>query len=149
MAIEIRPANESDAAGISALIARNLIGIKPEDTRSELVATLLANMTPLTVARRIGRWQVLAAADGIDLAGTAALEADRLRMLFVDPDRHGRGLGSALVARIVEMAKAQNLGSLEAQSSLAAQDFYRHLGFVRIRGVTDRGQVTVLMKLSL
>jgi GNAT superfamily N-acetyltransferase len=63
--------------------------------------------------------------------GSGALE-DRLghvRHFATHPDWVRKGIGRALLARSIETARAEGIKCLECNSSLAAEAFYRALGF--------------------
>ncbi len=66
-------------------------------------------------------------ADGIDLDD-----------VFVDPDWRRRGIGAALVARIVDVLRARGARRLEVTANPHALPFYRSVGFVEVgRAVTQ------------
>jgi ribosomal protein S18 acetylase RimI-like enzyme len=101
------------------------------------------------VARRASAALVLVAVDGSDrLLGGVTLAFPgsplaelggpgdaEIRMLAVDPDAHGRGIGSALAAACVERAREEpgiKRVVLCSQSSMrAAHRIYARLGFAR------------------
>jgi amino-acid N-acetyltransferase len=68
------------------------------------------------------------------LIGTIGLEVRApfalLRSAAVDPARHGAGVGTRLVTRLVEEAQTRNLNALYLFTPSAAPFFERH-GFVR------------------
>lgn len=65
--------------------------------------------------------------------GFAALDAETASIwaLFVDPAHEGRGLGSALLARLIAEARARGLRtlSLETEAGTRAEAIYRRHGF--------------------
>ncbi|MQY13610.1 Mycothiol acetyltransferase [Streptomyces sp. RB5] len=67
-----------------------------------------------------------------DLAGPGEAE---FRMLVVDPDARGRGVGEALVRRCLELAKERGRSRIllsTQQIMHAAHRLYERLGFVRL-----------------
>jgi GNAT superfamily N-acetyltransferase len=63
-----------------------------------------------------------------------------LEDLFVDPGRRRRGIASALVSRIVEVLRAQDVRCLEVSANPHAQEFYRATGFTDCgMAVTESG----------
>ena len=64
-----------------------------------------------------------AGADGAD--GTVELED-----LFVDPGWRRRGIGTALVSRIVDVLRARGVQALEVTANPHAQGFYSAAGFI-------------------
>lgn len=93
---------------------------------------LVANALILDdVAAGIGDFLV-AESDG-RVVGTIGLEARSpyglLRSAAVDPSRHGAGIGTGLVARLLEEARSRGLAALYLFTPSAAPFFERH-GFV-------------------
>jgi GNAT superfamily N-acetyltransferase len=78
------------------------------------------------------RCRVWVAEDAGGIAGVLALEGEEVRLLYVHPDRIGRGAGSALVAAV----KQSGVVALELwcfQANTAARRFYERHGFRPIR----------------
>jgi putative acetyltransferase len=77
-------------------------------------------------------------AKGVTLLGTmdgspvgfAALDAERLDMLYVHPAAAGQGVGSMLVDALEKLAASRGAKRLLADVSDSAQDFFRRRGFV-------------------
>jgi GNAT superfamily N-acetyltransferase len=61
--------------------------------------------------------------------GALVLAASELRACYVMPAAARRGVGSALVAAIEQVARDHGLAHLELLSSLTAEPFYRALGY--------------------
>jgi GNAT superfamily N-acetyltransferase len=59
-----------------------------------------------------------------------AHDAIELEDLFVDPGWRRRGIASALVSRIVEVARARGARYLEVTANPHAQGFYHAAGFI-------------------
>jgi GNAT superfamily N-acetyltransferase len=68
------------------------------------------------------------------LIGFAVLKQDWLDHLYVDPNWHGRGVGSALLTAVRENAGELNLWTFQANEQ--ARRFYERHGF-RLVGLTD------------
>jgi putative acetyltransferase len=68
--------------------------------------------------------------------GALVLASNELRACYVDPDAVRQGVGSALVARIEQIARDDGLTYLHVDSSVTAEPFYRALGY----GVRERGE---------
>lgn len=125
----VRPAEPGDAGEISALIVATLRGSNAGDYPPEVIDRVAADFAPGPVRRMIGRRRVLAACDGGRILGTAALEGEAVRSVFVLPAAQGRGVGSALMAEIIRMAERDAIATLRLNSSLTARGFYERLGF--------------------
>jgi GNAT superfamily N-acetyltransferase len=99
------------------------------------------------VARRAAHAEVLVAADGDEVLGTATLVHDggpygevageresEFRMLAVDPAAQGRGIGTALVRACMDGARRRGKERLVLSSGIwmtAAHRLYDRLGFAR------------------
>jgi ribosomal protein S18 acetylase RimI-like enzyme len=99
------------------------------------------------VARRAAHAEVLVAADGDGVLGTvtfvpdggplgeiAAADEAEFRMLAVDPAAQGRGVGGALLARVIEASRARGKRAVVCSSQRqmrAAHRLYERAGFRR------------------
>jgi len=75
--------------------------------------------------------------------GSGALEdgLGHVRHFATHPDWIRKGIGRALLAHSIETARAEGITRLECNSSLAAEEFYRALGFETIGPVdVDMGR---------
>lgn len=61
-----------------------------------------------------------------------------LDLAFVDPAFVGRGIGSLLLRKIVEIAKARDLEQLHTDASLIAYPLFRRHGWTAVRRQTIR-----------
>jgi putative acetyltransferase len=79
------------------------------------------------------------------------VDGSLLDMLFVDPDVSRRGVGAALVTRIVRLACEGGAGTLETYASLTARPLFERLGFVIVERCTPvvRGVVMTNFKMRL
>lgn len=111
--ISIRAANVADLPDVERLLTAN--GLILDD-----------------VAAGIGDF--LVAEDAGTLVGTIGLEVRAqfalLRSAAVDPARHGSGIGTALVGRLLEEARSRRMTALYLFTPSAAPFFERH-GFIR------------------
>ncbi len=83
--------------------------------------------------------QLLVAEDGTGrLVGFMGMTDAHIDSLFVDPEHHGKGVGSALVARASEAHGVLTVDVNEQNE--AASGFYKRLGFIRFdRSALDDG----------
>jgi putative acetyltransferase len=86
------------------------------------------------VANRDNELRVMAEMDGTPVGiGALVVRGTELRACYVLPDAARRGVGTALVAAIEDMARERGLTQLRLQSSLTAEPFYTALGYVAER----------------
>ena len=75
--------------------------------------------------------------DGGEPVGFMGIDGPSLEMLFLDPDRRGRGLGRALLQSGIDRYGVTQLAVNEQNP--AARGFYEHMGFAVYRR-TDRDE---------
>ena len=120
----LRPAVPADAPALVAVWRRAVLAthdfLAPGDVdRYEgVVRAGLPHLT-VTVAERRGR-----------VRGFVAVEGDRVEMLFVDPDAHGGGVGSALLRHATAGRAVVDLDVNEQNPG--ARAFYARRGFVEV-----------------
>ncbi|WP_122263228.1 GNAT family N-acetyltransferase, partial [Pseudomonas savastanoi] len=92
---------------------------------------------------------VAVAVAGEVVVGTASLEGQVVRSVFVDPDWHRRGVGRLLMAKLERVALEIDIGLLIVPSSLTAQEFYKALGFRLVREHQEGEERTLIMERQL
>jgi GNAT superfamily N-acetyltransferase len=92
---------------------------------------------------------VLVATIGSRLVGTASLDGNVVRTVFVTPDVQGRGVGSRLMAEIERIARERDIRSLTVPSSVTAERFYARLGFMALRDSYHGAERTIIMERML
>ena len=117
----VHDTDEVDWDELSALYRRAPLGDKPPEAlrtvfgNSRYVCFVYAGGVLIGAGRSL--------ADGLDCAYIADVA--------VDPDRQGRGLGRAIIRRLVEMAEGHKKIILYANPG--TEGFYAGLGFLRMR----------------
>lgn len=109
--VRLRAATSSDAPLVAALHAR----CSPASRRARFLSPT-PQLTPGELDRLVGGAAVIAlTADGGSAVGIAGLTAGEVGILVEDA-WHGRGLGTVLLRRIVELAAEQGLAELAARA---------------------------------
>lgn len=149
MSVEIRAAQPSDAPAISAVIVAALRISNARDYSPEVIQRVESNFTAARIETLIATRQVLVAMQDQQLLGTASLDGQVVRSVFVAPDLHGQGVGRRLMAAVERLAHEQGVSELLVPSSLTAQGFYRQLGFTVLREVVEGDERTLVMTRQL
>lgn len=131
-AIEIRPATADDAEAICRVAIRTLREISARDYPADVIARLVAGFSPQRIAAFIASRPFYVATAHGTIVGTANLDGAAARAVFVDPDHQGKGVGAGLMAVIENLARTRSVTALQVQSSIAAEGFYRMLGYVAV-----------------
>ena len=145
----IRPATAEDARAVSAIIVRTLQETNARDYPSAVIALNVANNTPEIIASRIANDAVFVAQMAGRVVGTASLNGDAVKGVFVEPEAQGRGIGQALMREIETLARAGAVLELRLQASITARGFYEKLGFSAVREVMFGEERTFVMLRAL
>ncbi len=126
---ECRPVTPVDYERISEIICRCLSQINILDYGKEHIEKML----PTFAAPKLGEWFAGAQPYCLDLDGeivaTGTIRGSEIQTVFVDPSKHGLGLGKALMHKLEEIARERGVEEVTLRSSLTSRDFYERLGY--------------------
>lgn len=142
----IREATQEDAAAISQVIVAALRETNARDYSAEIIEAVERSFSPGAVVRLIEQRQVFVAVVGGCVVGTAGLDGDTVRSVFVGPGYQGGGIGRLLMERVEVVAVRGGMEWLRVPSSITAQGFYSSLGFTKIRDEFHEGERTIIME---
>lgn len=143
--IPIRPSRPDDAA---ALFTLWLAAVR--STHDFLTEEDIAFYAGLVRDQYLPAAALLVATDGADRpVGFLGMSGRKIDTLFVDPAWHGRGIGRALVTRVLEGGPDLTVDVNEQNG--AARAFYRRLGFREVgrSALDDNGRPFPLLHLAL
>lgn len=128
--MRLRAARPSDAAACAGVMRAAVRGL----ARGTVPARTLAAWSSLPAlyhlwAMTVGGERYLVAEHGGRVIAYAALHGDELSAAFVHPRHAGRGLGTALVRRLVARARRAGARRVLALAAPGAIGFYAALGF--------------------
>lgn len=146
MECQVRPATSEDAAAISRVVIAALQKSNSHDYSPDVITQVEKSFTPEAISALLGKRKVFVAWLREDIAGTASLEGDVVRSVFVDPAYQGRGIGRQLMEVIQATAASSGIGALRVPSSITAQSFYATLGYQKIRDEFHGSERTVVME---
>ena len=129
----IRPFALADSEQASGVIVRCLKEVNSHDYTPNQIVRLCGEFTPDKVRERFGGEASFVAVQDSIVVGTATLKDEEVGSVFVLPDLHGKGVGKLLMDRIEAEARKNGIDVLKAYSSLAAVNFYLHLGYRQLR----------------
>ena len=149
MSTAVRTAQTADAEGISQVILAALHSSNARDYPPDVIARVAANFTPDAVLALLQRRVVLVAVQERVIVATAALDANVVRSVFVNPALQGQGIGRLLMIEIELRAREAGVTVLSVPSSLTAEPFYAKLGFHTVRDVYHGNERTLVMEKAL
>lgn len=149
MSTAVRLAQPADAEGISQVILAALHSSNARDYPADVIARVATNFTPEAVLALLTRRVVLVAIQNQVIVATAALDANVVRSVFVNPALQGQGIGRLLMIEIERRAREAGVTVLSVPSSLTAEPFYTKLGFQTVRDVFHGNERTLVMEKGL
>ena len=149
MSTVVRLAQAADAQGISQVILAALHSSNARDYPADVIARVATHFTPDAVLELLNRRIVLVATQDHSIVATAALDANVVRSVFVNPELQGQGIGRLLMIEIELRAREAGVTVLSVPSSLTAEPFYSKLGFHTVRDVYHGNERTLVMEKTL
>ncbi|MHB9800091.1 GNAT family N-acetyltransferase [Pseudomonas sp. MT3] len=141
----IRRARREDAVAISQVIVTAVRESNGQDYPTSVIESVVAHFTPECVAELLEKRLVFVALLNAEIIGTAALDGNVVRSLYIAPQQQHKGVGQMLMARIEETALEHNLDALLVPSSLTAEAFYIRLGYRVVREQFHGEERTLIM----
>jgi len=129
----VRRVETRDAQPLSGLIVQNLRQVNSRDYAPEAIEALVLLHTPEKLAEYARSQLTLVCTREDDVVGTASLDGDRVRNVFVAVARHGQGIGRELMRAIEAHARERGVEKLYLLSGLTASGFYERLGYRIVR----------------
>lgn len=148
MDYQIRRAQHGDAQAISRIVIAALRESNSLDYPAEVIAQLEQSFSPTAVSALLDSRVVFVAAKQNDLLGTASLDGEVVRTVFVAPIHHGTGIGRQLMKAIHTAAIRAGVTALRVPSSITAQGFYARLGYRKLRDEFHGVERTIVMEKS-
>jgi N-acetylglutamate synthase-like GNAT family acetyltransferase len=118
-------------------------------TMQEIIDRIEHSLQSERRACTIGKRTVFVAVMDRRVVGTASLDGDTIRTVFVSPDVQARGIGTLLMAEVERTARERKIPLLTVPSSLSAEAFYAQLGFRPVRDSYYGEERTIIMEQSL
>ncbi|QXH55099.1 GNAT family N-acetyltransferase [Pseudomonas maumuensis] len=148
MECHIRRAKREDAQAISRLVIAALHESNSQDYPAEVIAQVEQSFSPTAVSALLDSRLIFVAVKQHDLLGTASLDGDVVRTVFVAPIHHGAGIGRQLMRAIHTAAIKAGVTALRVPSSITAQGFYARLGYRKLRDEFHGAERTIVMEKS-
>ena len=118
-----------DAAAVSEVIRRAMRVTNSKDCPPAILEPLIEYFSPEKVSMLAKERLCLVAELGERIVGTIALADGALHTFFVHPDFQGKGVGTALIKAIEDIAVKNKIEIISLASSLSAVSFYERMGY--------------------
>lgn len=149
MECHFRPATSKDAAAISRVVLAALCKSNSNDYPPDVITQVERSFAPEVVIAQPAERRVFVALLGKIIIGTAALDGDLVRSVFVDPAHQKGGIGRHLMSVIHATAAHAGNGAVRVPASITAENFYAALGYKKICDVFHGAERTIVMEKRL
>ncbi|WP_175649971.1 GNAT family N-acetyltransferase [Pseudomonas sp. Marseille-P9899] len=146
MECHVRPATSQDAAAISHVVLAALRESNSQDYPPDVIAQVEQSFAPDVITAQLLKRRVFVAVLGEAIIGTASLDGDVVRSVFVDPVHQKGGIGRHLMDVIHATAARAGVKALRVPSSITAERFYATLGYQKIRDAFHGAERTIVME---
>lgn len=155
--MQVRKAQEEDLDRIHRLICRNFDEVMAKHHSPECINKFKEYNSPESLANQL-QWKTMYVAEIADeIVGTGSLAnlgvvgypKYAVSNLFVAPEMHQKGIGTAIFKQLVEDARRISTSELHVPSSRNALNFYLKLGFAVAEEQPDDADEVVWMTLTL
>jgi GNAT superfamily N-acetyltransferase len=135
--ITIRGFENGDASDVSQLIIDNLMLVNSRDYGEEAARQLARFYSPQLLLEYAQNGNMCVAVEHSMIIGTAALDQDRVRNVFVRIDHHQQGIGKILMQHIEDIARQHGKVQVGLRASVSAVVFYQKLGYAIVEEVEE------------
>ncbi|QCF27156.1 GNAT family N-acetyltransferase [Hydrocarboniclastica marina] len=149
MNCEIRNAQPADAGDISRVIIAALRQTNGQDYPQDIIQRIEKSFSPDGISRLMSERKVFVAVIGGDVVGTASLDGQVVRSVFVAPGKQKQGIGKRLMDAVERAARDAGMQILSVPSSITAEAFYARLGFIPISERYHGDERTMIMEREL
>jgi putative acetyltransferase len=132
MSVALRPYLPADARRCAAIFRASIEEIASEDySQAQCEAWAARADDEAAFGQGLAGMLTLVATQGGEVAGFASLKgADRIEMIYVDPNFAGQGVAAALLDALEKLARARGAAKLEAEVSDTAKPLFEARKFV-------------------
>ena len=133
---DVRPYTPADAPACSRVV------LAAVDAMGGLNAAALRHLneknTPERLAAELALYHTLVYQEEGRVTGVGALDGPEIKRLYVEPGRHRRGAGRALVRQLEREARALGFDALVVDAPPLSEGFWGRMGYQRLRADTAR-----------
>jgi putative acetyltransferase len=140
VAAKVRPAGESDVDGIWRVHNESIRVLCRDRYGAREIAAWIAFRPPEAYRTALASRTLFVAERREEIVAFGQFDPARgeIEACYVSPDAVGQGLGSDLVARMEERARAAGHAVVRLNATLNAETFYARLGYRRLGLATHR-----------
>lgn len=130
--ITIREFENKDAEEVTLLVEKVFNKFIAKDFTKEGILYWRDDLSPEGLIESLHNNRIFIAETDSKIIGIVRIkEMQRISMFYVDEDYQGRGTGSKLMSKAIELFKEKGIGKSFLKSSLYAVQIYEKLGFIK------------------
>jgi N-acetylglutamate synthase-like GNAT family acetyltransferase len=145
----IRRATLADAEAISNVIIQTLKEVSSKDYPDSVINEVIKSFSKEQITVKMKQRKIIVITEKNHIIGTASLEGNLVRTVFVLPNKQGKKAGSLLMHYLEEIARKESISSLTVSSSITAEGFYQKLGYSALRNEYYGEERTIIMEKKL
>ncbi len=145
----IRRATLADAEAISHVIIQTLKEVSSKDYPDSVINEVIKSFSKEQITVKMKQRKIIVITEKNHIIGTASLEGNLVRTVFVLPNKQGKKVGSLLMHYLEEMARKESISSLTVSSSITAEGFYQKLGYSALRNEYYGEERTIILEKKL
>jgi len=133
MSIRVRKFRKEDAVEVSSIIKKGFRSIISDDYPKESVEWQIRENSPKNLIEKAKNVNYYVATDDNKIVGFGGYNAEKVHTFFVDPESHGKGIGSKILERVLADAKKEGIKSVKCWATFNAVKFYSKFGFKKLK----------------
>ena len=146
--IKIRKFKKGDERKLSYLCRKCITSINSKDISKKEAEVLYHCYSPGRIVQDSSRFDVYVAETKGKIIGTASLTDHWVKSVFVNPLLHGKGIGTQLMEYMEKLLKRRGIRSASLKSSPYAINFYKKIGYKKVKDMhLEVGPVTEMNKI--
>jgi len=127
-----------DAPRVSYLIRKALSEVNIKYYPRKVIDFMCNHFTPKHLIETSNRRDVYVVVHRGKIPATGSLSGNPIMTVFVNPRFHGNGIGIEMMNHLERIAKKRNYKAVKLPSSITAYNFYRKLGYKKVRVILDK-----------
>lgn len=131
--MRVRKFKKEDARKVSNLIRKCLSEVNSKNYSKKVIEFMCNHFTPTKLIQNSKERNVFVAVENKKILGTASLTDDVILTVFVNPNFHGKGIGSKLMDTVEDLAKKNGYKTVKLPSSLTSFEFYKRRGYKKVK----------------
>jgi GNAT superfamily N-acetyltransferase len=147
--VRIRKFKDEDARKVFYLIRKALCEVNGKDYPPETIAGMVRHVRPSNLISMSRKRKIYVVADGARILATGALADNWILSFYVNPNYHGREVGTYLINYLEKLANKDGHDCVYVPSSFTAIGFCEKRGFKSSRDQSKASKDWVILSKTI